>query len=235
MNRLIRWAGTHLPGEFVGALEYYMRPSVEQTWGGPFNGQCFRQRMVTDLLSLCAPAAIVETGTYRGETTAFLARNSRAPVFTTEANPRNFSFASRRLRRFNNVTVYFMDSRKFLRSLELSTEIPVFFYLDAHWGPDVPLQEETDLIFERFPNFLIMIDDFQVPDDSGYGYDDYGFGKTLSLSDFPFHQKGQMSLYFPNCPSDAETGSRRGCILLACRSQLDRVAQIKSLCAYDPR
>ena len=25
-----------------------------------------------------------------------------------------------------------------------------------------------------------MIDDFQVPDDSGYGYDDYGSGATLS-------------------------------------------------------
>jgi hypothetical protein len=235
MNTLIGWVGRRMPGQFVGALEYYMRPGIKQTWGGPFNGQCFRRRMVGDLLRLCPPAAIVETGTYRGETTAFFAKNSPAPVFTTEANRRSFSFASRRLRRFKNVTVHFMDSRKFLKNLKLSTDLPVFFYLDAHWGPDVPLQEETAFIFEKFSNFLIMIDDFQVPGDCGYGYDDYGLGKRLSLSDFPFHQTDHVSLYFPNCPSHAESGSRRGCILLASRSQRDRVAQVKTLRPYDPR
>jgi hypothetical protein len=55
----------------------------------------------------------------------------------------------------------------------------VFFHLDAHWEGDLPLQEEIEIILGRFPNFLIMIDDFRVPGDSGYGFDDYGRGKML--------------------------------------------------------
>jgi hypothetical protein len=29
-----------------------------------------------------------------------------------------------------------------------------------------------------------MIDDFKVPGDAGYGHDDYGRGKSLSMHDF---------------------------------------------------
>jgi predicted O-methyltransferase YrrM len=113
MNKLMRW-----PGHLVGALEYHIRPRVGEVWGGPFNGQCFRQLIVADLLRVCEPAAIVETGTYRGSSTFFLAMNSPGRIFSTEANPRNFSFALRRLRHFQNVTLFYMDSREFLKNLE---------------------------------------------------------------------------------------------------------------------
>jgi hypothetical protein len=109
----------------------------------------------------------------------------------------------------------------------------VFFYLDAHWEGDLPLQEEIEIIVKRFPEFLIMVDDFAVSGDSGYGFDDYGPGKMLALRDFPFHGDRRTSVYFPTCSSEAETGSKRGCVVLAAPSLAKRVAELGSLRAYN--
>ena len=58
----------------------------------------------------------------------------------------------------------------------------LLYYLDAHWQENLPLQEEIKLILAYGQPAAIMIDDFAVPGDPDYGYDDYGPGKTLSLS-----------------------------------------------------
>ena len=59
--------------------------------------------------------------------------------------------------------------------------LTVFFYLDAHWNDDLPLADEIDIIFSRCPWAVVMIDDFEVPSDPGYQFDDYGPGKALVL------------------------------------------------------
>jgi hypothetical protein len=92
----------------------------------------------------------------------------------------------------------------------------MFAYLDAHWNEDLPLAEELELIFSTCPDSVVMIDDFQVPDDRGYGYDDYGPGKALG----PAYIAGVRARYslaalYPALPSIKETGERRGCIVLA--------------------
>src|ERR1700745_272880 len=33
----------HLPQSLVGRVEYHLKPERLDSWGGPFNGQCFRQ------------------------------------------------------------------------------------------------------------------------------------------------------------------------------------------------
>jgi hypothetical protein len=126
-----------------------------------------------------------------------------------------------------------MDSRAFLRNLELSPDDILLFYLDAHWKEDLPLGEEVAIILEKFRNFLILIDDFQVPDDPGYRFDDYGPGKTLTLKDFSFDREERVDIYFPACPSENETGLRRGCILLANTSLSTRLERIRSLRRFD--
>jgi hypothetical protein len=63
-------------------------------------------------------------------------------------------------------------------------ESPIFFYLDAHWSEDLPLADETEFIIRNLNTFTIMIDDFEVPRDSGFAYNDYGPGKHLSSRDF---------------------------------------------------
>jgi hypothetical protein len=239
MNQVLRAARKLLSDnvlaqfEYLGQIEYHLRPNLGEVWGGPFNGQWNRQRIVTDLIRTFQPSAIVETGTFRGASTLFFALNSQVPIYSTEANRRFYGFAARRLRHWPKVTLIRQDSRAFLKTLDLPKDRPVFFYLDAHWEGDLPLHEEIEIILGRFPNFLIMIDDFRVPGDSGYGFDDYGPGKMLALRDFPFHEDRRMSVYFPTCQSEADTGTKRGCVVLVAPSSAMLITETGALQRYD--
>jgi hypothetical protein len=216
--------------KLLGRLEYYRHPEILDLWGGPFNGQCFRQLMYLDLALACNFDAIVETGTFRGSTTRFLAHNSDgARVYSCEQDPLNFEFAKWRLRGDKNAFLFNVDSRKFIRDFRISRQARTLFYLDAHWGADLPLREELNLIIHNFENFVIMIDDFEVPNDAGYQFDDYGPGKKLSLGDFPLHQDTRIACYFPARPSSQESGLKRGAIVLASLGLKDKVDGIRSL------
>jgi hypothetical protein len=211
----------------VGAVEYRLEPERLDSWGGPFNGQCFRQLIFIDLLRSCRFDAIVETGTFRGSTTIFLARNAAGiPVYSCEINPRFFAIARRRLRGLPNLHLHNLDSRTFLANLNLSRQTRAMFYFDAHWLGNLPLANETEFVFSNFDSFAIMIDDFKVTDDPGYGFDDYGPGNILSLSNFPFHDDDRIHCYFPARPSEQESGVRRGCIVLV---SLDLKESVDSL------
>jgi hypothetical protein len=202
--------------KLLARFRYYRHPEMLDLWGGPFNGQSFRQLMYLDLANSCSFEAIVETGTFRGSTTRFLAENSGgAPVYSCEYSPVNFEFAKWRLRGSQNLLLFNLDSREFIRELKISRQARTFFYLDAHWGADLPLQEELDLIFQNFENFVVMIDDFEVPNDPGYQVDDYGPGKRLSPRDFPLHRDTRIACYFPARAASQESGLKRGAIVLA--------------------
>ncbi len=205
-----------LPQSWVGFAEYNLRPKVLDGYG-VLNGQVFRQLIFVDLNRVCEFEAIVETGTFVGCTTQFFAENTEVPVFTVESNARAFQLARRRLKSFPNVHSVRGDSVEFLRALPLAPATRAFFYLDAHWEDRLPLAEEVESIASRFSRFVIMIDDFEVPGDAGYGFDDYGPGKQLSLRDFPFHQDSRLCVYFPRRHSSQESGSRRGCAFLVSR------------------
>ncbi|MHC4391677.1 MAG: class I SAM-dependent methyltransferase [Planctomycetota bacterium] len=88
--------------ETMGFLEYRLFPERRERWHGPFNEQLERERLVRALLRL-KPDVIVETGTFRGRSTAFFARNGGYTVITVELNARSFGFSMARLRRFKNV------------------------------------------------------------------------------------------------------------------------------------
>jgi hypothetical protein len=235
-NSLKTWLKDHLPQSFVGKVEYHLEPDRLDSWGGPFNGQCFRQLIYVDLVSVCEFDVIVETGTFRGSTTSFLCQNSKgAPVYSSEINPRFFEVARRRLRSATNLHLYNLDSRIFLSELKLPREAKIFFYLDAHWRDELPLAEETEFIFRNFNTFAIMIDDFEVPGDSGYSFDDYGPGRRLSLRDFPFHLDNRVVARFPSRPSSRESGIRRGCIVLASPNLENVLDSLDCLQSLNPR
>ena len=92
---------------------------------------------------------------------------------------------------------------------------PTLFYLDAHWENHLPLKDELQIIFEHAQQFLILIDDFCVPHDAGYGYDNYGDGKSLELAYLRPLSQYRFAVFFPTAPSVLETGYRRGCVVLA--------------------
>jgi predicted O-methyltransferase YrrM len=192
--------------------------------GSPFNGQCKRQELFLSLIQSCQPAAIIETGTYRGASTEFMSETSRVAVYSIDTNARHFGFAKMRLRKHRNVRLFLGDSRDVLLKFFEGeghgyADKRLLFYLDAHEGhrgEDHPLADELTTILLGASQAVIMIDDFQVPDDPGYDYDTYGIGKALThawIARILGHY--EVTEFYPSTPSAEETGSRRGCVVLA--------------------
>ncbi len=224
-----------LPSRLAAIVDYYLRPHLRDQWGGPFNGQRQRQQMFMDLLRVCGFEAIVETGTFRGSTTEFLAQQSNLPVFSVESSPRYHRYAARRLRRSPRVRLTLGDSVAFLDRLKLDPTIPktrVFFYLDAHWYEHLPLLDEIRIIAAHWSDPVIMVDDFRVPDDNGYAYDDYGSGKCLCLEYLAPLAHFHLRPFFPSAPSRTETSKKRGCVVLAGPATAARLASLSSVRPY---
>jgi hypothetical protein len=175
-------------------------------WEGvrePFSGQRERIRVVRTLIGLFEPDAFVETGTFIGSTTRFFCGNG-LPVYTAEIKPEFWLLARLRLGWATDATVFRGDSRAMLRQLAAQ---PVFrrpfAYLDAHWGESWSLSDEIALLCAHWPEALIVIDDFLVEGDDGYGHE-----ARLTLERVPI--PGGALAAFPATPSQSETGARRG-------------------------
>jgi hypothetical protein len=206
------------PAKIKGLLDYYRFPDLAAGFGGPFNGQCGRQQLFIDLCRTVNFTHIIETGAFRGTTTEYLARESGLPVYSVESDMRSYHYSKHRLRKLPNVDLHAGDSRQFLRSVAGRigrTGIRPFVYLDAHWDSDLPLREEVEIILDKFDEYLIMIDDFCVPDDSGYGFDRYAEDKTLSLPYIAGTIEGRRcGIAYPELHSSRESGHCRGCVLI---------------------
>jgi predicted O-methyltransferase YrrM len=205
-----------LAPEERGARKFRADPALARTWGGPFNGQGGRCRIFAELVEALRPDVILETGTYRGTTTEWIAA-FQLPVHSIESEPESFGFARERLKATDNVTLYLDDSRRCLRRLleeVVPAEAGVLAYLDAHWEDDLPLREELQILFGARAGAAVMIDDFQVPDDPGYRYDRYG--EVALTADFIRPEIGRFGLtpLYPRLRGALETGARRGCVVL---------------------
>ena len=208
-----------LDERILGVVDYYIYPERRNSWGGPFNGQPFRQELFLAMIDVVKPTVIIETGTYLGTTTDFMAATD-LPVFTVEGHARNYGFARARLWRRRNVKLFLGDSRQVLRSLFAGPlrnilNCSLFFYLDAHWNADLPLGAELDIIYTCCASAVVMIDDFHVPDEAGYGYDDYGSGNAITFDYIRrVLERYQLTIYYPSIPAIKEGGRRRGCAVL---------------------
>ncbi len=207
-----------LPPHVAGRVDL-LRPSFRDSWGGPLNGQ-ERRREIVEQLALRIPFdRVVEAGTYRGTTTEYLSSVFDAAITTVEVNPRYFTYSRRRLAPLHNVTVTFGDSRRILQELAAAPSAPdgsIFVYLDSHGEVELPLSDELEIIASGWTRAIVMVDDFMVPGDDGYVYmEDYGPDMALSEDRLPFHALRGWTLFYPAAPSMTETGSRRGCCVLA--------------------
>lgn len=205
-----------LPAGLAASIDY-ARPSLRESWGGPLNGQRHRQEMVRELVRLVDLDVVVETGTFRGTSSEFFLHVTGRPLKSVEANARFHAYARRRLRTYPDADLSLDDSRRFLSRLaqdEEATSATTLFYLDAHWHEDLPLVEEIRIIAGAWRRAVVMIDDFQVPGDSGYHYDDYGPDRVLSVECLPRDVLSGWGEFYPALPSAYETGSRRGSVLL---------------------
>jgi len=218
----------------IGAIDFYFRPELKDRWGSYLNGQEGRKAIFLNLIQTFEFSAIIETGTFRGSTTGYFHEASSLPVYSVETSGRFFEYARLRHKRVQDIHISFGDSRQYLRDLiaqgRINTSRPVLIYLDAHWYNDLPLKEELDLIYAAWPEAVVLVDDYQVPGDDGYGYDDYGEGKALTLELLQEQQLPGLTAYFPTLPSSEETGAKKGCVVLATsgqvHQQLDRISSL---------
>ena len=177
-----------------------------------------RRAVVAHLFANMGLKQAVETGTYLGRTTNYLARTFQVPVYSSELVPRYHHAARRLLREVPAVHLHLKDSRAFLRELAGRADItalPTFFYLDAHWYQDLPLADEIDIIAGAWRDYAILVDDFKVPGDDGYAYDDYGPGKCLDMDYLkPVLARNQLRAFFPATRSKDESGGRPGYVVV---------------------
>jgi hypothetical protein len=189
-----------------------------------------RRAVVAELFQRLGLRQAIETGTFIGRTTNYLARTFGAPVHSCELVARYHHTARRMLRNCTGVHLYLRDSRSFLRELAASeemTSLPTFFYLDAHWYDDLPLADELDIIASAWKKYVVLVDDFAVPGDPGYVYDDYGPGKALVIDYLlPLMGRHRLRAFFPTTRADRETGGRAGYVVVAPDALAPAVRQI---------
>ncbi len=208
-----RWMGQ-------GAWDYFRAPEYKVTRGSPFNDQWARKALLQSIIAEFKPWAIVEMGAYRGETTGHLACTG-LPVFALEPNLHACGFSSVRFWRRRNVRILPGDIRPALKSLLTGplwapNGANPFFYLHTQYEIDLPFSELIDIIFCHCRSAILMIDGFEVPDDSGYGFVSVASGKVLNAAYIgPVAAAHDLAAFYPSAPSQSESGGKRGCVVLA--------------------
>lgn len=114
---------------------------------------------------------VVETGTFRGDTTSFLAGHFEE-VHTIEVVPELAELARERFSQKRSIRVWDGDSPEVLRRILPDMKGPVLFYLDGHDSGGVtgkgtaacPVREELEVLFAccRGETVVVVIDDARL-------------------------------------------------------------------------
>lgn len=195
------------------------------------NGQYYRRKIISSLLSNIKFHYIVETGTEYGFTAAYFSTFNKKVISIEKSKPL-FYLAKKKLENFKNIHLILNDSKNIeniLNQNQIDKESQIFFYLDAHSENDYPLLKELEFITSNYKKNLIIIDDFQVPEDDGYGYDSFN-GKKLNFKLIKNSLIGKNFIYFPKISSKVETGKLRGYILITnyeeAKNKLDEIEEL---------
>lgn len=177
---------------------------------GPLNNQNLRKKLVQDLLKSYKPLLIIETGTFLGDTTEFLSKYSE--VVSIEKSKLFYYLSKSRFYNEKQIQIIHGKSESELKKIK-NFEEKTFFYLDAHWGDNLPLVFEIEHITNNYLNYIICIDDFAVPNDSSWSFDSYE-GVRLDINLFKNLNLENIKIYFPNYKSALESGEKRGSVFL---------------------
>jgi hypothetical protein len=183
------FAGTQLPyfidfGTEEFATHFFYEEFVpEQVTSCPFNCASELSTFFAYVRDEYNIRTVVETGTFKGNTTAFFG-SCFDTVHTIEIAPIFYEESSAYLKSFANVHCHFGSSPDVLNEIlpSMSNE-PVLFYLDAHWYEDWPLLNELAEISKTHKdNCIIVIDDFKVPGRKDIPYDTHGVNGIYEYS-----------------------------------------------------
>lgn len=139
-----------------------------------FNGDSYISNTFLNLKNVFNIDTVVETGTYRGDTTIFLCEHFKN-VYSIEVRRDNYEFALNKLRFLKlSPNLIWGKSEDVLKSIIVNNKITdrSIFFLDAHWY-ECPLQRELEIIAECNIKPIIVIHDFVVPYSKTLGYDEY--------------------------------------------------------------
>jgi hypothetical protein len=169
----------------------------------------------------------VETGSFLGETCLLVLQQTDLPVWSCEVHEDHAAMAKRALREFaSRVTLTREDSRPFLEAVFRAHPGRRFlFYLDAHWWEDIPLRDELRLILNQARSFVIVIDDFRVPHDPGFGFDTYGECALEMEWIAPALEGHRVDVWYPSYAARSETGFRRGMVILSSADLSEQIAR----------
>jgi hypothetical protein len=174
----------------------------------PFHGNELHRHVINTLIEKCDVTSFVETGTYGGDSTSYIAsKHPSLSVFTCEINEAYFKNASKKLKNFKNVKASNESSEKFITRLVsegVLGKLPMFF-LDAHWHDYWPLKDEVTII-GTLPAFILMIDDFRVPNCPWFESSSGGGGTIGVHRTQPDTRPCNMSLIDEHLPDDCLVG-----------------------------
>jgi predicted O-methyltransferase YrrM len=178
----------------------------------PFNGQARRMSTIASIAANADFGVVIETGTYLGSSTPYLAGLFSCQTYTVEIDKH---FAERAQSRFITNHSSLKISSLVGDSAELVAKILknvprdklVFAYLDAHWLDAIPTNQEIKHLIEWGGDWVAVIDDFLIASDPGYKFDSYG-DKVIGLGIIP--QNSELQVWIPRESSDLETGVRSG-------------------------
>jgi hypothetical protein len=144
-----------------------------------FHGDIYLLQIIDLLVEGGKVKYFIETGTNQGRTlTYFASKYKHVECFSCEASKKAFSIAVNTCKRLNNIVLKNSLSQDFfVWSKKHHSDIfkqPTLFWLDAHGcGFTWPLQTEIEFITNNFKHCYVIIDDFKVPDNLNFEYDEY--------------------------------------------------------------
>jgi hypothetical protein len=116
----------------------------------------------------------IETGSYLGKTIFFMGKNFKnIKCYSCEINREYYNNAREIVNNLENVSLELKPSPQFLYDLDKNIfNKKTLFWLDAHWGTD-PIFNEIEFITSNFKEFVIIIDDFKIPNKKKFTNDGY--------------------------------------------------------------
>lgn len=201
----------HLADLLLERIEPYM---YYDRWASlPFNGQAQRMKTISALARAFDGTNVIETGTFMGSSTPYLASLVSSKTFTIEIDSHSAQSAQKRFtKNHSNLDIELIlgdsaiEIEKVLSKLD-SSSTRIIAYLDAHWLDAIPTSAELLALCEWGGPWLAIIDDFHVETDSGFGFDKYEntiIGNNLVPKNF------ELRTYVPSHNSKFETGRKKG-------------------------
>ena len=178
----------------------------------PFNEDTHMEELFLRLKAKHGIKYVIETGTYHGMTTEWLANNFDN-VSTVEVNDTFLKISTKRLAKYKNVKMYKGSSSELLGQMIAEAGKPLLIFLDAHWYAN-PVLRELELIAKSGRKPVLVIHDFKNPHDETMGYDVYP--NQNIVYDWDWVKEGVEKIYdkYELSYNDVAVGARRGALII---------------------